>query len=75
MIKNVFCLSRPSFPMAGSVPDGKPRFRCGRSTMVVQQPSKLNTRVRFPSPAPINQSAGKSVVVLRKGSSELFLFN
>jgi hypothetical protein len=25
---------------------------CGYSTMVVQQPSKLNTRVRFPLPAP-----------------------
>ena len=27
--------------------------RCGCSSMVEQQPSKLNTRVRFPSPAPI----------------------
>ena len=26
--------------------------RCGCSSMVEQQPSKLNTRVRFPSPAP-----------------------
>src|SRR5207245_8569410 len=26
--------------------------RCGRSTMVVRQPSKLVTWVRFPSPAP-----------------------
>ena len=25
---------------------------CGCSSMVEQQPSKLNTRVRFPSPAP-----------------------
>ena len=28
-------------------------LRCGCSSMVEQQPSKLNTRVRFPSPAPI----------------------
>ena len=28
--------------------------RRGCSTMVVQQPSKLNTRVRFPPPAPIS---------------------
>ncbi len=35
--------------------DAKPRQRRlrGYSTMVVQQPSKLNTRVRFPLPAPI----------------------
>ncbi len=26
--------------------------KCGCSSMVEQQPSKLNTRVRFPSPAP-----------------------
>ncbi len=28
------------------------RCACGCSSMVEQQPSKLNTRVRFPSPAP-----------------------
>src|SRR5262245_14434308 len=28
-------------------------FACGCSSMVEQQPSKLMTRVRFPSPAPI----------------------
>ncbi len=27
--------------------------KCGCSSMVEHQPSKLNTRVRFPSPAPM----------------------
>ena len=31
---------------------GDQMFRSGCSSMVEQQPSKLNTRVRFPSPAP-----------------------
>src|SRR5947208_10991787 len=36
----------------------------GCSSMVEQQPSKLNTRVRFPSPAPIgpNGRGGSGVV-------------
>jgi hypothetical protein len=33
-----------------------PSFRCGCSSMVEQQPSKLMTRVRFPSPAPMFSS-------------------
>ena len=33
---------------------------CGCSSMVEQQPSKLNTRVRFPSPAPSFCAAKKS---------------
>lgn len=32
--------------------DGEFGARCGCSSMVEQQPSKLNTRVRFPVPAP-----------------------
>src|ERR1700738_3630257 len=51
--------------LIGWAPRGSPRMRrCGLpkpvthelsgcSSMVEQQPSKLNTRVRFPSPAPI----------------------
>ena len=31
---------------------GPDRARCGCSSMVEQKPSKLTTRVRFPSPAP-----------------------
>ena len=38
------------------VAGSSPVFRstCGCSSMVECQPSKLNTRVRFPVPAPIN---------------------
>ena len=32
------------------------RSECGCSSMVEQQPSKLNTRVRFPSPAPASSA-------------------
>ena len=38
--------------VAGSNPV-VPTISCGRSSMVEPQPSKLMTRVRFPSPAPI----------------------
>ncbi len=41
--RNARC--KPTRKRLGSTP-------CGYSTMVVQQPSKLNTRVRFPLPAP-----------------------
>ena len=34
---------------------GRTRLMCGCSLMVKLQPSKLITRVRFPSPAPINE--------------------
>src|SRR5882762_3629706 len=34
--------------------------RRGCSSMVEQQPSKLNTRVRFPSPAPITPKISRS---------------
>ena len=34
---------------------------CGCSSMVEQQPSKLNTRVRFPSPAPIIRAISPSL--------------
>ena len=39
-------------------------MRCGCSSMVEQQPSKLNTRVRFPSPAPAQTMQVKCKPVL-----------
>ena len=36
---------------------------CGCSSMVEQKPSKLMTRVRFPSPAPIFSSTWDIVVM------------
>ena len=45
--------------VAGSNPV-VPTISCGRSSMVEPQPSKLMTRVRFPSPAPSNIIAGQS---------------
>ncbi len=38
--------------------------RCGCSSMVEQQPSKLMTRVRFPSPAPISNHLLHAVVLI-----------
>ena len=38
-------------PFGGSNPSAPTLIVCGSSTMVVLQPSKLFTRVRFPSPA------------------------
>ena len=43
--------------VAGSNPV-VPTISCGRSSMVEPQPSKLMTRVRFPSPAPEKQQVG-----------------
>ena len=41
---------------------GRSRPRCGCSSMVEQQPSKLMTRVRFPSPAPLVSIARRSLL-------------
>jgi hypothetical protein len=44
---------------------------CGCSSMVEQQPSKLNTRVRFPSPAPIIRADSPSCFPARFGPKNL----
>ena len=52
------------------VSENKTKFSCGCSSMVEHQPSKLDTWVRFPSPALIrvNSSAGQSNGLLSRRS-------
>ena len=46
------------------------RGLCGCSSMVEQKPSKLTTRVRFPSPAPFTPAAG-GIISKRSGVPSL----
>src|SRR5437867_12644985 len=44
---------------------------CGRSSMVERKPSKLHTRVRFPSPAPFLSTSVTQTGVSRRKCSRL----
>src|SRR5882724_9359956 len=45
----------------------------GRSSMVERQSSKLHTRVRFPSPAPLFPLAKKAKIIIAKKSLRLLI--
>ena len=69
LLAHAFEGSNPSLPTICALPCGVFKNTRGCSSMVERQPSKLTTRVRFPSPAPLLSDESAFRILVKQGAA------
>ena len=70
VVRQALGLGQPAIRLTRSRRQWHWRWRRGCSSMVEQKPSKLTTRVRFPSPAPKSRPCGRWSIFLERTELE-----